>query len=211
MRLHPYYTERILDRCGPLARLVEAGSLAPHERVDGSGYHRSVSGEALSRGARILAAADAFAALTAERPHRLAYAEDEACRGLTVRRRACLDADSVACVLAAVGRRPAPSPAGWPARPHRSRGGGAAPNRAGAVESRSGGASVHCAEDGGAPRREPVPEDRGLVAGRRGPICDGAWASGLEWGVCPMRATRRGSHTRSMSEIRVNGVWPRPI
>jgi HD-GYP domain-containing protein (c-di-GMP phosphodiesterase class II) len=112
VRLHPYYTERILDRCGPLAPLVEPAA-SHHERIDGSGYHRSLAGEALSRSARILAAADVFVALTADRPHRPAYAEEEACRVLEAE--AGLDADAVACVLAAVGRRPAPSPAGWPA------------------------------------------------------------------------------------------------
>ena len=112
VRLHPYYTERILHRCGALASLVEPAA-SHHERVDGSGYHRSVSGGALSRGARILAAADVFAALTAERPHRPAYREEEATRVLESE--AGLDGDAVACVLAAAGRRPAPSPAGWPA------------------------------------------------------------------------------------------------
>ena len=112
VRLHPYYTERILDRCGALTPLVEAAA-SHHERVDGSGYHRSLSGEALSRGARILAAADVFAALTAERPHRPAHGEEEACRVLEAE--AGLDRDAVGCVLAIAGRRLAPSPAGWPA------------------------------------------------------------------------------------------------
>jgi HD-GYP domain-containing protein (c-di-GMP phosphodiesterase class II) len=112
VRLHPYYTERILDRCGALAPLVEPAS-SHHERIDGSGYHRSVSGDALSRGDRILAAADVFAALTAERPHRPAYDDEEASRALEAE--ANLDRDAVACVLAAAGRRPAPLPAGWPA------------------------------------------------------------------------------------------------
>ena len=108
----PYYTERILHRCGPLAGLVEPAS-SHHERVDGSGYHRSVAGEALTRSARILAAADVFAALTAERPHRPAHPEEEVSRMLEAE--AGLDGDAVTCVLAAAGRRPAPSPAGWPA------------------------------------------------------------------------------------------------
>ena len=112
VRLHPYYTERILDRCGALASLVELAA-SHHERVDGSGYHRSLPGEVLSRGARILAAADVFAALTAERPHRPAYGEEEATSVLESE--AGLDGDAVACVLAAAGRRPAPSPARWPA------------------------------------------------------------------------------------------------
>ena len=49
VRLHPYYTERILARCSALASLVEPAS-SHHERLDGSGYHRSLAAEALSRG-----------------------------------------------------------------------------------------------------------------------------------------------------------------
>jgi HD-GYP domain-containing protein (c-di-GMP phosphodiesterase class II)/DNA-binding CsgD family transcriptional regulator len=112
VRLHPYYTERILHRCGALAPLVEAAA-SHHERVDGSGYPRSVSGEALPRGARIVAAADVFAALTAERPHRPAYDEEEACRVLEAE--GGLDPEAVACVLAAAGRRAVPPRRGWPA------------------------------------------------------------------------------------------------
>jgi HD-GYP domain-containing protein (c-di-GMP phosphodiesterase class II)/DNA-binding CsgD family transcriptional regulator len=113
VRLHPYYTERVLGRCRSLASLVQPAS-SHHERLDGSGYHRSLPAEALSRGDRLLAAADVLAALTAERPHRPAYTDDEAARGLEAE--PGLDADAAACVLAAAGGRPAPSPAGWPAR-----------------------------------------------------------------------------------------------
>jgi HD-GYP domain-containing protein (c-di-GMP phosphodiesterase class II) len=113
VRLHPYYTERILARCRPLAALVEPAS-SHHERLDGSGYHRSLPAEAQSREARLLAAADVFAALTAERPHRPSLADDAAARALEAEAGRTLDADAVACVLAAAGRREAPSP---PARP----------------------------------------------------------------------------------------------
>jgi HD-GYP domain-containing protein (c-di-GMP phosphodiesterase class II) len=114
VRLHPYFTERILARCRSLSSLVHPAS-SHHERLDGSGYHRSLSAEALSREDRILAAADVLAALTAERPHRPAFAEDEAARMLEAEAERGLDADAVACVLAAAGQRAAPSPARWPA------------------------------------------------------------------------------------------------
>jgi HD-GYP domain-containing protein (c-di-GMP phosphodiesterase class II) len=114
VRLHPYFTERILARCSSLASLVEPAS-SHHERVDGSGYHRSLPAGALSRGDRILAAADVFAALTADRPHRPAFAEDAASRTLETEAKSKLDADAVACVLAAAGQRAAPSPPRWPA------------------------------------------------------------------------------------------------
>ena len=39
VRLHPYWTERILGRCPALSPLVDIAA-AHHERLDGSGYHR---------------------------------------------------------------------------------------------------------------------------------------------------------------------------
>ncbi len=71
VRLHPYYTERVLERSPALAPLaLLAGS--HHERLDGSGYHRGASAAQLGVGARLLAAADAYDAMTHDRPHRRA-------------------------------------------------------------------------------------------------------------------------------------------
>ena len=39
MRMHPYYTERMLARPDSLARIGAIASMV-HERCDGSGYHR---------------------------------------------------------------------------------------------------------------------------------------------------------------------------
>ena len=114
VRLHPYYTERILVRCRSLASLVQPAS-SHHERLDGSGYHRSLPAESLSRSDRILAAADVYAALTSDRPHRPAFGDEEAARTLEAEAASKLDADAVSCVLAAAGRRAAPSPPRWPA------------------------------------------------------------------------------------------------
>ena len=112
VRLHPYSTDRILARCTALAPLARLAS-THHERVDGSGYHRSLDGDALSLEDRLLAAADVHAALVADRPHRPAYPADEAARMLEAD--AGLDPHAVACVLAAANQRPAPAPRGWPA------------------------------------------------------------------------------------------------
>ena len=49
-----------------------------HERIDGSGYPAKLSGDAVSLGGRILAAADALDALTSPRAYRLALSLDEA-------------------------------------------------------------------------------------------------------------------------------------
>jgi HD-GYP domain-containing protein (c-di-GMP phosphodiesterase class II) len=71
VRLHPYLTERVLHRCAALAPLAEVAS-RHHERMDGSGYHRGATGQQLDVGARLLAAADCYHAMTEDRPHRSA-------------------------------------------------------------------------------------------------------------------------------------------
>ena len=71
VRLHPYYTERVLERSPALEPLaLLAGS--HHERLDGSGYHRGATASQLGVGARLLAVADAYDAMTHDRPYRRA-------------------------------------------------------------------------------------------------------------------------------------------
>jgi HD-GYP domain-containing protein (c-di-GMP phosphodiesterase class II) len=77
VRLHPYYTERVLERSRVLAPLaLVAGS--HHERLDGSGYHRGATAAQLRVGARLLAAADAYDAMTHDRPYRRALSPADA-------------------------------------------------------------------------------------------------------------------------------------
>jgi HD-GYP domain-containing protein (c-di-GMP phosphodiesterase class II) len=108
IHLHAYYTDRVLARPEPLRRL---GGLASqhHERMDGSGYHRALAGQSIPPAARILAAADAYHAMTEPRPHRpplpAAAAESELRREVRDGR---LDADAVHAVLAEAGHRVSP-------------------------------------------------------------------------------------------------------
>ena len=69
VRLHAYYTERVLHRAG---RLAELGAIAAaaHERADGSGYPRAVAGTTIPLLGKYLEAADAYQAMTEDRPHR---------------------------------------------------------------------------------------------------------------------------------------------
>jgi HD-GYP domain-containing protein (c-di-GMP phosphodiesterase class II) len=103
VRMHPYYTERILSRTSAFAPLAELAA-ADHERLDGGGYHRRLAGGALTRDMRLLAAADAYCALTEERPHRPALSRDAAARVLRAEPGLCPDA--VDAVLSEPGRRP---------------------------------------------------------------------------------------------------------
>jgi HD-GYP domain-containing protein (c-di-GMP phosphodiesterase class II) len=74
---HPLWTERILERVPSLAALAPLAS-AHHERLDGVGYPRGLAAEQLTMPMRVLAVADVYEALTAERPYRPAYTSDRA-------------------------------------------------------------------------------------------------------------------------------------
>ena len=105
VRMHPYYTERVLARPPALARLGALASLH-HERLDGSGYHRGVPASMLSPAARILAAADVYHAMTEPRPHRPARTPEAAAEELRREVRAGrLDGEAASGVLAAAGHR----------------------------------------------------------------------------------------------------------
>ncbi len=106
VRLHPYHSERILGRSPALAGIARLAGMH-HERPDGSGYHRGAPGSMLDTSARILAAADAFHALTEERPHRPAHSTNEAARTLEA---GAFDADAVRAVIEAAGERPGRRP-----------------------------------------------------------------------------------------------------
>jgi HD-GYP domain-containing protein (c-di-GMP phosphodiesterase class II) len=69
VRDHPYYTFEILKRI-PAFKSFSSDAAADHERLNGSGYWRQMSGSDLSMPARILAVADVFDALRAKRPYR---------------------------------------------------------------------------------------------------------------------------------------------
>jgi HD-GYP domain-containing protein (c-di-GMP phosphodiesterase class II) len=114
-RLHTHFTERAFAQSKALAPFgLLAGS--HHERLDGSGYHRGLRGSALDKPARILAAADSYAAMRAARPHREALepaaAEEELRREVEAGR---LDVEAVDAVLAAAGHRVPKRPSELPA------------------------------------------------------------------------------------------------
>ena len=105
MRLHPYHTERVLSRSPFLSALSPIAG-AHHERIDGSGYHRGASGRSVAFPARLLAAADAYHAMTELRPHREALPPEQAAQVLAEEVSAGrLDPDAVAAVLEAAGQR----------------------------------------------------------------------------------------------------------
>jgi len=77
MRLHPGASQKILSP----ARLPEEIKLMirhHHEHFDGTGYPDGLKGDGIPLGSRILAVADAYEAMTADRPYRQCLTIDEA-------------------------------------------------------------------------------------------------------------------------------------
>jgi HD-GYP domain-containing protein (c-di-GMP phosphodiesterase class II)/DNA-binding CsgD family transcriptional regulator len=77
VRLHAYYTERVLIQSPLFANVARIAALH-HERLDGRGYHRAAPAATQPATARVLAAADVYQALTEDRPHRAAYTPERA-------------------------------------------------------------------------------------------------------------------------------------
>lgn len=77
IKKHPLYTYSALK---PMVALDEINMLASchHERLDGTGYPFGRKGKELPAGARILAVADIFTALTEDRPYRPGLPPEEA-------------------------------------------------------------------------------------------------------------------------------------
>jgi HD-GYP domain-containing protein (c-di-GMP phosphodiesterase class II)/DNA-binding CsgD family transcriptional regulator len=114
VRMHPYLTERMLAFSGALAPLGVI-AVQHHERLDGSGYPRGLTGDALTPAGRVLAVADTYRAWVEPRPHRVARTADEVATGLRAEVRAGrLDGGAVDSVLLAAGHRVS-SRKDWPA------------------------------------------------------------------------------------------------
>lgn len=69
IKRHPEIGARLLQGLRPLEKLIP-GVLHHHEATDGSGYPYGLAGEEIPLMARILAVADAFDAMTSDRPYR---------------------------------------------------------------------------------------------------------------------------------------------
>ena len=108
VRLHAYHTERVFNR-SPLLAPVAAVACRHHERMDGSGYHRGLNATSLEPASRLLAAADAFHAMTEPRDHRppmplaeaAAFLREESAAGRH-------DGEMVAAVFRAAGQQTSP-------------------------------------------------------------------------------------------------------
>jgi HD-GYP domain-containing protein (c-di-GMP phosphodiesterase class II) len=112
---HALVADQLLRRVPYFAAFADAAAAA-HERVDGSGYHRRCTASQLDDAARVVATADCYQAMTADRPYRRALTADDAAtelRAMAAERQ--LDANAVERVLEAAGHRRRSARASFPA------------------------------------------------------------------------------------------------
>ncbi len=81
MRTHVYYTYQILSPIKAFEEITLWGALH-QERLNGSGYPFQYTADDLPQGARIMAVADVFTAVTEDRPYRKGMERDAAIREL---------------------------------------------------------------------------------------------------------------------------------
>jgi HD-GYP domain-containing protein (c-di-GMP phosphodiesterase class II) len=103
MKQHAAHTETILSRIVAFGDLASIAG-AHHERLDGKGYPRGLTGDEIALETRIITTADIFDALTAERPYRAAMPVSKAFAIMTDMVGTQIDPDSFAALQRAMGR-----------------------------------------------------------------------------------------------------------
>ena len=102
MRKHPELGSRIVAAAG--LDDIAGWVLAHHERVDGNGYPNGLPGDEIPLEARILSVADAYEAMTADRPYRKSMEMAEAIAELQRQAGTQFDATVVEAFLSTLGR-----------------------------------------------------------------------------------------------------------
>jgi len=97
VRLHPYYTQRILERIRGFQHLAFVAS-SHHERLDGSGYFRNLRNAQIPPASRAIAVADVYDALSSKRPYRGALSKSDVFRTMAADVPHALDADCFAAL-----------------------------------------------------------------------------------------------------------------
>ena len=103
IREHPIIGERILE---PIEAYADVTPMVRqhHEWFNGRGYPDGLAGEAIKLGARILAVADAFDALSSERPYRPAMETSQALMSIRENSGSHFDPEVVEGLVKVVGK-----------------------------------------------------------------------------------------------------------
>ncbi len=105
VKKHPEFGHNILsplDFPWPLAKIV----LQHHERIDGTGYPYGIPGEEICLEARIIAVADAFEAMTSDRPYRKKKSVEAALGELVELAGTAYDPEIVSVFVSMINRQP---------------------------------------------------------------------------------------------------------
>lgn len=105
IELHPRLGYNVLARA-PALHDVATAVLYHHERFDGQGYPAGLGGADIPLGARVLAALEAYGAMTHERPHRSPVPAEEACRELVAGVGTQFDPEIAALLVNQIRRNP---------------------------------------------------------------------------------------------------------
>jgi putative nucleotidyltransferase with HDIG domain len=103
IRRHPLIGRRIIERVEGLSPYLNIVELH-HENFDGSGYPWQLVGEQIPRDARVIHVADAYDAMTSDRPYRKGMTPEEALRILSANAGTQFDPEVVAAFVRLHGR-----------------------------------------------------------------------------------------------------------
>jgi diguanylate cyclase (GGDEF)-like protein len=105
VKLHPRIGYRLVQQV-PALDAIALGILHHHERYDGRGYPAGLKGQEIPQEARIICVADAFSAMTSDRPYRGRLSVAEACSELERFAGAQFDPEIVRLFVDEVKRQP---------------------------------------------------------------------------------------------------------
>lgn len=106
IRTHPERSAQALEATGIADALWLQAVRQHHERLDGSGYPGGERGDAISRGARLLALVDTYCAMIRPRAYRGAIAATEAMRAIFLERGTRVDEHLAALFVREIGIYP---------------------------------------------------------------------------------------------------------
>ena len=107
MQRHPVTSKNIVDHIS-FFNPIKGLFLHHHERFDGKGYPDGVSGRDIEIGARIIAVADAYDAMTSDRPYRKAMSKTQAIAVLRNERSRQFDPNCADALVDCLTRNPSP-------------------------------------------------------------------------------------------------------
>lgn len=106
VKTHSMKGFELLQQCYNTGPVIAHAALDHHERLDGSGYPRQVKGDSITEFGRMVAVADVYEAMTADRPQRKAVLPEAVHAFLMEKRGTLFDGDMVEAMFKRVALYP---------------------------------------------------------------------------------------------------------